>query len=173
MLKLEASSFIQDEYCLCNVPKHIVSEVELGWSLWIGHLDYPLFHLQLKRSHCIEQNIALHNHTSLFVKPITQKGTQGELWAPLRCSFSEARETNDKQWMCSLCNRFLLLPFMQERSQPVCVSSQVYHSAPPICQSGHSFPSAVWHYPVSIVSALTLFLQSANPMPSPCKDQSS
>jgi len=82
MLKLEASSFIQDEYCSCNVAKHIVSEVELGWSLWIGHLDYPLFHLQLKRSHCTEQNIALHNHTSLFVKLITQKGTQGELWAP-------------------------------------------------------------------------------------------
>ncbi len=101
------------------------------------------------------------------------EGYPGWALSSLRCSFSEARETNDKQWMCSWCNRFLVLPFMQERSQPVCVSSQVYHSAPPICWSGHSFPSTVWHYPVSIVSALTLFLQSANPMPFPCKDQSS
>jgi hypothetical protein len=30
MIKLEISSFIQDEYPSCNVPKHIVNEVELG-----------------------------------------------------------------------------------------------------------------------------------------------
>jgi hypothetical protein len=103
MIKLEISSFIQDEYPSCNVPKHIVNEVELGWLLGVGHLDYPLFHLQLKRSHCIEQIIALHSHTPSFDKLILRSVPRWEGFELLKMVIQwSKRNKGSKQWVHSL-----------------------------------------------------------------------
>jgi hypothetical protein len=113
MIKLEISSFIQDEYPSCNVPKHIVNKVEMGWLLGVGHLDYPLFHLQLKRSHCIEQNIALHSHTPSFDKLILRRVPRWEGFELLKMLIQWSKRNKGSNNGCTAYGLFLLHPFTQ------------------------------------------------------------